>query len=37
MPEKFVARLAEFKDGERRIVFAGDNETVSDWRMKLKR
>ena len=26
MPEKFVARLADFKDGERRIVFVGDNE-----------
>ena len=26
MPEKFVAKLAEFKDGERRIVFVGDNE-----------
>ena len=26
MPEKFVAKLADFRDGERRIVFAGDNE-----------
>jgi len=26
MPEKFVAKLADFKDGERRIVFVGDNE-----------
>ena len=26
MPEKFVAKLAEFKDGDRRIVFVGDNE-----------
>ena len=26
MPEKFVAKLDEFKDGERRIVFVGDNE-----------
>jgi nitrite reductase/ring-hydroxylating ferredoxin subunit len=26
MPEKFVAKLAEFQDGERRIVFAGENE-----------
>ena len=26
MPEKFVARIDEFKDGERRIVFSGDNE-----------
>jgi nitrite reductase/ring-hydroxylating ferredoxin subunit len=26
MPEKFVAKLADFKDGERRIVFIGDNE-----------
>ena len=26
MPEKFVAKLAEFNDGERRIVFVGDNE-----------
>jgi len=26
MPEKFVAKLAAFKDGERRIVFVGDNE-----------
>ena len=25
MPEKFVAKLDEFKDGERRIVFIGDN------------
>src|SRR5215472_12213831 len=26
MAEKFVAKLAEFKDGDRRIVFVGDNE-----------
>jgi nitrite reductase/ring-hydroxylating ferredoxin subunit len=26
MPEKFVAKLADFRDGERRIVFASDNE-----------
>jgi nitrite reductase/ring-hydroxylating ferredoxin subunit len=26
MAEKFVAKLSEFKDGDRRIVFAGDNE-----------
>ena len=26
MPEKFVAKTADFKDGERRIVFVGDNE-----------
>ena len=26
LPEKFVAKLTEFKDGERRIVFVGDNE-----------
>jgi nitrite reductase/ring-hydroxylating ferredoxin subunit len=26
MPEKFVAKLADFKDGARRIVFVGDNE-----------
>jgi nitrite reductase/ring-hydroxylating ferredoxin subunit len=26
MPEKFVAKLADFKDGDRRIVFASDNE-----------
>jgi nitrite reductase/ring-hydroxylating ferredoxin subunit len=26
MPEKFVAKIAEFKDGERRIIFVGDNE-----------
>jgi nitrite reductase/ring-hydroxylating ferredoxin subunit len=26
MAEKFVARLSEFKDGDRRIVFVGDNE-----------
>ncbi len=26
MPEKFVAKIDEFKDGERRIVFVGDNE-----------
>ena len=26
MPEKFVAKLSEFKDGERRIVFVGDSE-----------
>jgi nitrite reductase/ring-hydroxylating ferredoxin subunit len=26
MPEKFVANAADFKDGERRIVFVGDNE-----------
>jgi nitrite reductase/ring-hydroxylating ferredoxin subunit len=26
MAEKFVAKLAEMKDGERRIVFVGDNE-----------
>ena len=25
-PEKFVAKASEFKDGDRRIVFAGDNE-----------
>ena len=26
MPEKFVAKLADFKDGARRIVFVADNE-----------
>ena len=26
MAEKFVAKLEEFKDGERRIVFVGENE-----------
>ena len=26
MAEKFVAKLAEFKDGDRRIVFVGDHE-----------
>jgi len=26
MAEKFVAKLSEFKDGDRRIVFIGDNE-----------
>jgi nitrite reductase/ring-hydroxylating ferredoxin subunit len=26
MPEKFVAKAADFKDGERRIVSVGDNE-----------
>jgi nitrite reductase/ring-hydroxylating ferredoxin subunit len=26
MAEKFVAKASEFKDGDRRIVFAGDNE-----------
>src|ERR1035441_4432887 len=26
MPEKFVAKTTEFNDGERRIVFVGDNE-----------
>ena len=26
MPEKFVAKAADFRDGERRIVFVGDNE-----------
>ena len=26
MPEKFVANIADFKDGERRIIFVGDNE-----------
>jgi nitrite reductase/ring-hydroxylating ferredoxin subunit len=26
MAEKFVAKLEEFKDGDRRIVFVGDNE-----------
>jgi hypothetical protein len=26
MAEKFVAKLAKFKDGDRRIVFVGDNE-----------
>jgi nitrite reductase/ring-hydroxylating ferredoxin subunit len=26
MAEKFVAKLSEFKDGDRRIVFVGDNE-----------
>jgi nitrite reductase/ring-hydroxylating ferredoxin subunit len=26
MPEKFVAKIADFKDGERRIIFVGDNE-----------
>ena len=26
MAEKFVSKLSEFKDGDRRIVFVGDNE-----------
>jgi nitrite reductase/ring-hydroxylating ferredoxin subunit len=26
MPEKFVAKLADFKDGDRRIVLSSDNE-----------
>src|SRR5688572_19696058 len=26
MPEKFVAKASEFPDGDRRIVFVGDNE-----------
>ena len=26
MAEKFVGKLSEFKDGDRRIVFVGDNE-----------
>jgi nitrite reductase/ring-hydroxylating ferredoxin subunit len=26
MAEKFVAKLSEFKDGDRRIIFVGDNE-----------
>src|SRR5215831_6208141 len=26
MAEKFVAKLSEFRDGDRRIVFIGDNE-----------
>jgi len=26
MAEKFVAKLSEFNDGERRIIFVGDNE-----------
>ena len=26
MAEKFVAKAAEMKDGDRRIVFVGDNE-----------
>ena len=26
MAEKFVAKLSEFQDGDRRIVFVGDNE-----------
>ena len=26
MPEQFVGRLSEFRDGDRRIIFAGDNE-----------
>ena len=26
MAEKFVAKLSEFRDGDRRIVFVGDNE-----------
>jgi len=26
MAEKFVAKLSEFEDGDRRIVFVGDNE-----------
>jgi len=26
MPEQFVGKLAEFKDGDRRIIFVGDNE-----------
>ena len=26
MPEKFVAKASEFTDGDRRIVFVGDNE-----------
>ena len=26
MAEQFVGKIAEFKDGDRRIVFAGDNE-----------
>jgi nitrite reductase/ring-hydroxylating ferredoxin subunit len=26
MAEKFVAKTSEFNDGERRIIFVGDNE-----------
>jgi nitrite reductase/ring-hydroxylating ferredoxin subunit len=26
MPEQFVGKLSEFKDGDRRIIFAGDHE-----------
>ena len=26
MAEKFVGKISEFKDGDRRIIFAGDNE-----------
>ena len=26
MAEQFVGKIAEFKDGDRRIIFAGDNE-----------
>ncbi len=26
MAEQFVGKLAEFKDGDRRIMFVGDNE-----------
>jgi nitrite reductase/ring-hydroxylating ferredoxin subunit len=26
MPEQFVGKLSEFKDGDRRIIFVGDNE-----------
>ena len=26
MPEQFVGKISEFKDGDRRIVFAGDRE-----------
>ncbi len=26
MPEQFVGKLTEFKDGDRRIIFVGDNE-----------
>ncbi len=26
MAEQYVGKIAEFKDGDRRIIFAGDNE-----------
>ena len=32
MAEQFVGKITEFKDGDRRIIFAGDNEIGTEQR-----